>query len=234
MLTIHRLAPLVLVLAATGTLLAQEPRPLENANQQLADSVAGELRASGLLRGYRIDVLAHQGTVELKGHVGSAGQRDEAGRLAQGVPGAQRVLNRLTVTNPGSVVRTQLETAQADKVQPEKKAPELVPPPRRSDGQLETQEPLPSFRAPLPPPTGTALPPPMPPYAWPSYAPYNNYSRVAYPVAYPNEAFPLIGPVYPFPKAPLGWHKVTLQFDDGHWWLQSHGGKRDWWVLRYW
>ena len=52
--------------------------------------------------------------------------------------------------------------------------------------------------------------PPLPPYAWPTYAPYNNYSRVAYPTLYPYEAWPFIGPFYPFPRVPLGWRSVPL------------------------
>lgn len=77
-------------------------------------------------------------------------------------------------------------------------------------------------------------PPPLPPNAWPTFAPYNNYSRVAYPNVYPANAFQHIGPIYPFPKAPLGWRTVTLSFDDGHWYLASHASNRDWWTLRYW
>ena len=34
----------------------------------------------------------------------------------------------------------------------------------------------------------------MPPYAWPTYAPYDNFSRVATPLAYPYNSFPYIGP----------------------------------------
>lgn len=76
--------------------------------------------------------------------------------------------------------------------------------------------------------------PPLPPNAWPTYASYNNYSRVAYPNVYPSHAFGSIGPIYPFPKAPLGWRTVTLSFDDCHWYLGSHASNRDWWALRYW
>ena len=78
------------------------------------------------------------------------------------------------------------------------------------------------------------IPPKMPPYAWPTYAPYNNYSRVAYPQAYPYEAFPFIGPLYPFPKVPLGWRSVKLEWDDGFWWYSKVACKYDWWRLRFW
>jgi hypothetical protein len=76
-------------------------------------------------------------------------------------------------------------------------------------------------------------PPPMPPYAWPSYAPYNNYSRVGSPTLYPYQAFPFIGPMYPFPKVPLGWRSVTLQWQDGYWWYGRKATGHDWWRIRY-
>jgi hypothetical protein len=73
----------------------------------------------------------------------------------------------------------------------------------------------------------------MPPYAWPTYAPYNNYSRVAYPEAYPMNAWPFIGPIHPFPKVPLGWRSVKLEWDDGYWWFSRTATKHDWWRLRF-
>jgi hypothetical protein len=76
--------------------------------------------------------------------------------------------------------------------------------------------------------------PTMPPYAWPTYAPYNNYSRVAYPNDYPQAAFPYIGPMYPFPKVPLGYRAIKLEWEDGHWWYGRTATKRDYWMVRYW
>ena len=72
-------------------------------------------------------------------------------------------------------------------------------------------------------------PPPLPPYAWPTFAPYNNYSRVAYPTLYPAEAWPNIGPFYPFPKAPLGWRSVSLTWNDGYWFFGRNATGHDWW-----
>ena len=77
-------------------------------------------------------------------------------------------------------------------------------------------------------------PPRMPPYAWPTYAPYNNYSRVAYPNEYPYSAFPYIGPMYPFPKVPLGYRAIKLEWENGHWWYGRTATKRDYWMVRYW
>jgi hypothetical protein len=59
----------------------------------------------------------------------------------------------------------------------------------------------------------------MPGYAWPSYAAYPNYAALTYPQQYSAAAWPYIGPFYPYPQVPLGWRKVTLEWDDGWWFL---------------
>jgi hypothetical protein len=61
--------------------------------------------------------------------------------------------------------------------------------------------------------------PQMPGYAWPSYAAYPNYAAVTYPKQYSPTAWPYIGPFYPYPQVPLGWRKVSLEWDDGWWFL---------------
>ena len=60
--------------------------------------------------------------------------------------------------------------------------------------------------------------PHMPNYAWPAYASHPNYSALTYPKQYSPTAWPYIGPFYPYPQVPLGWRKVTLEWDDG-WWM---------------
>lgn len=63
----------------------------------------------------------------------------------------------------------------------------------------------------------------MPGYAWPSYAAYPNYAALTYPQQYSPTAWPYIGPFYPYPQVPLGWRRVSLEWDDGWWWLDfSH------------
>jgi len=59
----------------------------------------------------------------------------------------------------------------------------------------------------------------LPGYSWPSYAAHPNYAGVSYPGQYSASAWPYIGPFYPYPQVPLGWRKVTLEWDDGWWWL---------------
>jgi hypothetical protein len=61
--------------------------------------------------------------------------------------------------------------------------------------------------------------PQMPGYAWPSYASYPNYAALTYPQQYSPSAWPYIGPFYPYPQVPLAWRKVSLEWDDGWWFL---------------
>jgi hypothetical protein len=75
--------------------------------------------------------------------------------------------------------------------------------------------------------TGVGMPPipmrgdgpNMPNYAWPSYSAYPNYAALQYPTQYSPTAWPYIGPFYPYPQVPLGWRRVSLEWDDGWWWL---------------
>jgi len=190
-------------------------------NQRLANAIADNLRQSGQLRRYSIDVSVEDGTATLTGIVADQPQHDEALRLVQGVPGVGRVLDRLTLAGAIAQVQAGDPPAPLREPQPPKAAPGFPP------------EPKPIFQA--PPPSAYDLnPPKMPPYAWPTYAPYNNYSRVAYPEAYPYNAWPFIGPCYPFPKVPLGWRSVKLEWEDGYWWFRRTANGYDWWHLRYW
>lgn len=59
----------------------------------------------------------------------------------------------------------------------------------------------------------------LPGYAWPGYAASPNYGALTYPKQYSAAAWPYIGPFYPYPQVPLGWRKVTLEWDDGWWQL---------------
>jgi hypothetical protein len=239
MFKLHRLVPSALLLFVGGALWADEPLklPMGNANHRLANVVASELKQGGMLRNYHIDVTCVDGKVELSGTVADVGQRAAAVRLVQNVAGVVSVKDSLRARDEAPVVRAQFgDLAQAQPTTPPKPAETLPPPAPTGDAPTD---PLPSFRA-LPGQApqghgpGAGMNAPMPPYAWPTYGAYNNYSRVAYPVAYPNNAFPYVGPIHPFPKVPLGWRKVTLEWDDGHWWLATHCQPHDWWVLRFW
>src|SRR5207248_870193 len=181
----------------------------------------------GRLRDYRIDLVCREGLVELSGSVTDQPQREEAVRLVQGVPGVERVLDRLTLTSDAGVTQAQAGAPPAPLPVPSTQPPEVAP---RNGAPAE---PMPLFQGPPPPPYDLN-PPRLPPYAWPTYAPYNNFSRVAQPQAYPYNAWPFIGPCYPFPKIPPGWRSVKLEWEDGHWWFSRTATKYDWWRLKYW
>jgi hypothetical protein len=229
----------VLGLCAAQAASAQEPGRLgldrgapmparpSTANQQLANAVAVQLKQGGQLRNYRIELACRAGVVEVTGEVANRAQCDEALRLIQGVPGVDRVINRLSLAH-SDVVRV-----QADK-------PAVLPEAGTSASEVKAAAPATDPIPITPTQPGGPLgatdlnPPKMPPFAWPTYAPYPNFSRVGYPEAYPYNAFPYIGPIYPFPKVPLGWRSIKLEFDEGYWWFSRTANKHDWWRLKVW
>jgi hypothetical protein len=194
-------------------------------NQQMADAIANCLRQAQQVRHYHIDISYQDGTVELTGQVADLGQRGEVLRMVQAVKGVERVVDHLTVASQPTLTKAQA-------VQPPIFEPGPAPKPG-ADGKGQTQEPTPIFQAPPGPQPGM-MPPRMPPYAWPAYAPYNNFSRVAYPNLYPYQSWPFIGPFYPYPKIPPGWRSITLSWQDGYWWYGKNATPHDWWRVRYW
>src|SRR5437588_1353360 len=155
-------------LCAAHLLPAQEPPRLGlernslpapcSANQQLADAVARQLRQGGRLRDYRIDLVCREGLVELSGSVTDQPQREEALRLVQGVPGVERVLDRLTLTSDAGVTQAQAGAPPAPLPVPSTQPPEVAP---RNGAPAE---PMPLFQGPPPPPYDLN-PPRLPPYA---------------------------------------------------------------------
>lgn len=223
------------------------PTRVPSNNQKMAETIAGQLKQSAQLKGYRIDISFHDKTAVLYGSVTSQMQKEEVLRIVQGVPGVDCVIDRLQSTE--GITRVQAEAPRTGPALPalptlpppqlEPPAnPQLPPPGPPARGTEPGAAPLPPEPTPIfsaPPPNSAELGQPrMPPYAWPSYAPYNNLSRVAYPLAYPYNAWPFIGPFYPFPKIPPGWRSVKLEWDDGHWWFSKHATRYDWWRLRFW
>jgi len=79
-----------------------------------------------------------------------------------------------------------------------------------------TGGPMPAGMAGMGAPSGA---PNLPGYAWPATAAHPNFGAVSYPKQYSASAWPYIGPFYPYPQVPLGWRKVTLEWDDGFWQL---------------
>ena len=142
---------------------------------------------------------------------------------------------------PSSYVPTAAQRTAAEEVQDNPVPP---PAPRRPRVKVAMQpnvrgpsapvgDPLPMYRGEAVPagPAATRHDQPcMPNYAWPSYAAYPNYAALTYPKQYSPTAWPYIGPFYPYPQVPLGWRKVSLEWDDGWWWLDFKDKPRCcWW-----
>jgi hypothetical protein len=278
-------------------------------NQDLADQVAQELRASGQMSGYRIGVKCQNGTVWLRGSVTSEEQMNAALKLAFHTQGVARVVNELSVTPEPAAQPAPREASQASSESHGTQAASAIRNPLRGQGSASASakdqrqpqkdglvkrlgtaivgngpDPKPAAHAQRVPssyraapaeqtsaqmeevpqpmavpqqarpmgtnyaatqacprgpraPNGAPLPmytsaaggagvaparydqPCLPNYAWPSYAAYPNYAAVTYPKQYSPTAWPYIGPFYPYPQVPLGWRKVTLEWDDGWWFL---------------
>jgi len=223
MFGLKRISTALGLLAAMATAaMAQGVAP--HANQMTADAVAGTLRASRNLAGYRIEIQARDGLVTLTGSVARPAQKAEALARTQQVAGVHGVVDQLQVAGDQSVLPVQYQ-------------PQLALGHHRSNrgghgmyddgagldetissGPAYTGGPVPEGPAGMTGATQASMPG-QPNYAWPSYAPYPNFSAVGYPTAYPWQAWPNIGPFYPYPEVPLDWRAVTLRWDDGIWWL---------------
>jgi len=295
--------------------------------EDLANTVAGELRDSGALTGYRVNVKSKSGTIWLEGQVADDRQLAAAIGIAEATPGVERVVNRLVIgqpqagpttgslglpssawnsagvsppapvapaakptnANPFSAMTELLfavgessdgtvrlaQATQAAAPMPRAAVTTARPIPiqgrpagspriaRQTGGQMSQPMTLPApgghfvdgqmmpgtrqsndgvpagdfpidggamapgMPGPGPMPGGPSMPPVpiradgpnMPNYAWPSYTAYPNYAGLQYPTQYSPTAWPYIGPFYPYPQVPLGWRRVSLEWDDGWWWL---------------
>ncbi len=227
---------------------AQFPVPATkaNPNQTLADEVAFHLRTTGTSAGADIGISVQEGTITLSGTAKGSAQKAKIVADVKAVAGVVLVRDGIRVVSVG-VVQVQDPPTGLPPVSPGPLSPigpglsaaapsnadplAAAPPAGVGPGN-PLVEPVPLGVA------GQAAPdmqaPNLPPYSWPTYAPYNNVSRVAYPQAYPYNAFPFIGPYYPFPKVPLGWRKVTMEWEDGHWYYGRNSTPHDYWRVKFW
>lgn len=229
----------------TGPAFAGPPAALPaapakvNPNQTLADDVAYRLRSTGSATGADVGIVAQDGIVTLSGTAKDAAQKARIAADVKSVTGVIVVRDEVRAVAAG-VVQVQNPPIAAAPVAPLPLGPAGLP--------LAAGNPIPHHHGAVPVNPivepiplgvpGQAAPdlqaPNLPPHAWPTYAPYNNLSRVAYPQAHPYNAFPFIGPYYPFPKVPLGWRKVTLEWEDGHWYLGRTSAPQDYWRVKFW
>ncbi len=244
-MTVRKLIPLAAAfgLWAGGPAMAQErgdSAAVQAANQKLADAVADKLRSAGVAKGAKVDINVQGGLVTLSGTVTSEQQHDEILDAMKKVPGLRRIESNLQAAG-APVQRTGGQFEGGVGPVPGPGSPYAAPMPAGPGagfggppaGFAGGPDPMPLNGMPAMAPVDPAGPR-LPPYAWPTYAPYNNFSRVAAPQAYPYNAFPYIGPYYPFPKVPLGWRKVVLEWEDGHWYYGKLSSPNDYWRVKFW
>jgi hypothetical protein len=220
--TLKRISATLGLLVATAPALAQS-----GANQQTANAVAASFRTSAGLSASRIAIETRDGLVTLSGVVPAAELKTEAISRAQQVAGVTGVVDRLSVGDPRIMPARFQADFEAPRVALGGHGHHGGGAPVMMDGGFEgapvmsgagMEGPMPEGPAGMPGATQAAAPG-YPNYAWPSYAPYPNFSAVGYPTVYPWQAWPNIGPFYPYPEVPLDWRAVTLRWDDGLWWL---------------
>lgn len=207
-------------LLALGTTVASAQAPVASptANQATANAVASALKTSRTLSAYRIEIETRDGVVTLVGSVPNATQKREVIALVNRVKGVTGVVDQIRVVD-GRVRPVQYQMAMGHHGRGGMSESAPV-----SDGSIVSQptmaapdgSPVPEGPAGMGAPAGGTA---QPNYAWPSYAPPGNFSAVGYPTAYPWQAWPNIGPFYPYPEVPQDWRAVTLRWDDGIWWL---------------
>lgn len=220
---------LAAALAVTAPALAND----RATNQQIADDVAAALRSVPALSGQQLSISAKDRVVTLSGSVANAAQRSAAIERVRYLPGIDTVLDGILVTNDDSVQPTQYQqVATHGGMHGGYGGGSIVDGMPIGGGSTFGGAPMGApmmgdagMGGPLPEgPAGfgggtQASMPGQPNYAWPSYAPYPNFSAVGYPTAYPWQAWPNIGPIHPYPEVPLDWRAVTLRWDDGIWFL---------------
>ncbi len=197
-------------------------------------STLGNAQRQGQLQGFGVEVNTRDGQVHLNGRASSEAQRKMISDMVRQTPGVRSVVDNIAVS--GSATSMELEPLPAPMVNrgtpaqlassrvPAQTAPYHMnqPVPMQQAGMAmggHMQTPVPMAAAPAMGGGPRYEQPYLPNYAWPGYAAYPNYAAVSYPQQYSPAAFPYIGPFYPYPQVPLGWRKVSLEWDDGWWFL---------------
>jgi BON domain len=220
-----------LLVAMASVASAQEVAVSQN--QSTANAVAGTLRSSRNLAGYRIEIMAREGLVTLRGALETPAQKAEAIARTRYINGVRGVVDELRVTNDTAVSPVRYQPGggmmhgggyaggpTGGGIQYGNTTGPMSGGMSYGAGSAPVYDgsPVPEGPAGMPG-ASQAAQPGYPNYAWPSYAPYPNFSAVGYPTAYPWQAWPNIGPFSPYPEVPLDWRAVTLRWDDGIWWL---------------
>jgi hypothetical protein len=208
-------------------------------DKAVAEQIATVMRDSGYLKNYSVGVKYRNGTVWLSGRVTSDEQMEAALGIVSNLEGVEQIVNSLDVAQGSSGLQQPVRTksmarrtsfddgsgmqaeapAEVGPGQPMPAEGGVTPAGYRRLGRKKFMRPMAMYAGGAGAPPAAYDSPHMPNHAWPSYASYPNYAALSYPKQYSATAFPYIGPFYPYPQVPLGWRKVSLEWDDGWWQL---------------
>jgi BON domain len=241
---------LAILIASLGAFCGRVDAASENEN--MAQQIAQNLKESGKLKGYRVGVKYEDGVAWLRGTVTSPQQKSIAEQIARTSPGVDHVVSKLDIVpvegnQPEMHVSFQEPVGNPTNGKPlakptSRSASSNMPVPYAYTGQGQNVQAASYSQQAQYCPDGGCMDggagyvpsagggaaydnPQMPGYAWPSYAASPNYAALTYPKQYSASAWPYIGPFYPYPQVPLGWRKVTLEWDDGWWFLDFNDCK---------
>ena len=206
-------------------------------------------QSRGELRGFGLSVSSNDGDVLLRGRARTSAVKAQIIQMVRRMPGVKNVIDDIEVVSSGvSTVSapTPFQGAPEPRnLQPVEVQTVANRMPVQDTGPIEMAAPMavdsgysqapsmaggyqtggyagtPVPMSPIPQSYGAPMydSPNLPNYAWPGYASYPNYAALTYPQQYSPSAWPYIGPFYPYPQVPLGWRKVSLEWDDGWWFL---------------
>ncbi|MEC9096567.1 MAG: BON domain-containing protein, partial [Planctomycetota bacterium] len=201
---------------ATARVMQSRPKMPAVDDNVIAQEIGKSLTAkkdSGELRAFNVNLSVSGGTVWMKGYASNEGQRAEILASAQMVDGVVQVVNDIVVQAPAMI---QVASApERPHFQPVSQSQHI----QQTAAMQAPAAPVQMMQSAQGMARARYEQPNMPNYAWPTYAAYPNYGQVTYPKQYSPSAWPYIGPFYPYPQVPLGWRKVTLEWDDGWWFL---------------
>lgn len=182
----------------------------------------GEMERQGALHGCHFDLHVEDSTVILEGTTSTERQRTAVLEVARRIYGVRQVVNGVKVGAP--IQRTAAAQPVPVSATPVAMGQRPVMPVSAAQAQYGGT-PVPMHNASMGGMGVSYDHPSLPNYAWASGAAHPNYAALQYPRQYSPTAWPYIGPFYPYPQVPLGWRKVTLEWDDGWWFLDFNSKK---------
>ncbi|MCA9175348.1 MAG: BON domain-containing protein [Planctomycetales bacterium] len=202
----------------------QGTSPAAPSDEWIGRTLVGKLEAmerQGVLHGCSLDLHVEGRSVFLEGTTSTAQQRSAVLDVARRIYGVKQVVNGLRIQS--SVRQTSANQPMPVSNMPVAMGQRPVTPVNNVEYGGYGGGPVPMHDASMGGGAGVSYDHPnLPPYAWAATAANSNYAALQYPRQYSPSAWPYIGPFYPYPQVPLGWRKVSLEWDDGWWFLDFH------------